>query len=84
MLIRTARLALVPIALALPASAQQRMSDQQARQVAEGALSSWNQAFRAKDPAGLAAQYTNDYVMIGPPPEGSMSGRAAMEKHWAA
>jgi uncharacterized protein (TIGR02246 family) len=83
MLTRIATLTLVPIALTLPAAAQQNMSDQEARQIVEQALSSWNKGFQAKDPAGLAAQYTEDYVMIGPPPEGSVSGRATMEKHWA-
>jgi uncharacterized protein (TIGR02246 family) len=72
-------LSIVPM---LPAAAQQTMSEQDARRVAESALDSWNKAFAARDPAGLADQYTEDYVFVGPPPAETMSGRAAMVKNW--
>ncbi len=76
------------VALALPAAAQQAISEQEARQVAQSALEFWNKAFAARDAARLAAQYTEDYVMVGPPgwpkaPDGTMSGRATMEKNWS-
>ena len=81
-------LSALTVGLALPAAAQQAISEQEARQVAQSALEAWNKAFAAKDAAGLAAQYTEDYVMNGPTgvpeaPDGMMSGRATMEKHWA-
>jgi ketosteroid isomerase-like protein len=70
---------------AWPAGAQQAMSQQEAQHVAASALEAWNKAFAARDPAGLAAQYTEDYVENNPPPDGTTaSGRAWMEKHWAA
>jgi ketosteroid isomerase-like protein len=83
MLLRVAIMTLVPLTLAVPAIAQQAMSDQDAHQIAHNALGSWNKAIQARDAAGLASQYTENYVMIGPPSEGSISGRANMEKHWA-
>jgi len=72
--------------LALPAVAQS-LTDQEARHVAETVVDSRNKAFAARDPAELAAQYPEDYVIVGPPgwppaPGGTMSGRATIEKLW--
>jgi ketosteroid isomerase-like protein len=83
MLRRLTLIALLAIALAIPAAAQQVMSEQEARQVAESVLKSWNKAIQEKDAAGLAAQYTEDYVKVEPPPGGTMWGRATMEKNWS-
>ena len=76
------------IATSMPTAAQQALSEQDARQIAQSVVETWNKAFAAKDAAGLAAQYTEDYIMFGPPraheaPDGMMSGRASMEQHWS-
>ena len=81
MLRRAAMMALPSIALGLPAAAQQAITDQEARQITGNILEAWNKAFQARDPIALAAQYTEDYVFVGPPPAGAMSGRAAMIKN---
>lgn len=66
------------IGLAMPVLAQQTSSEQDTRQAAESFVDAFNSAVRKKDAAGLAALYTEDAFIVTP--EGTISGRSAIEK----
>jgi uncharacterized protein (TIGR02246 family) len=68
------------IALAIPAAAQQ-LTDQQARQVAQGLDDNFDKAFKAKDAAAIAALHTEDAVHVGGYGDTDL-GRAAIEKYY--
>lgn len=65
------------IGLVIPAAAQQ-VSDKETRQAAESSVDAYNRAVQKKDAVALAALFTEDAILIIP--EGSISGRAAIEK----
>jgi uncharacterized protein (TIGR02246 family) len=66
------------VALAIPAAAQQ-LTEQEAHQVVQGLVDQTDKGAKAKDAAGLAAQYTDDAVRING--NGTvLLGRAAIEK----
>ena len=67
------------IGLALPAVAQQT-SDQEAWQAGESIVQAHSKASQAKDAAGVAAFYAEDAIQLTP--DGPISGRAALEKHF--
>jgi uncharacterized protein (TIGR02246 family) len=69
------------VALAIPAAAQQ-LTEQETHQVAQGLADQYYKATKAKDAAGIAAEYTDDAVRISG--NGSLLlGRAAVEKFYA-
>ena len=68
------------ISLSYPAAAQQ-ISDKEARQAGENIVQAYNKAGQAKDPAGLAAVYAKNAILVMP--EGPLVGRAAIEKYFA-
>jgi uncharacterized protein (TIGR02246 family) len=67
------------ISLSAPAVAEQ-ISDQEARQAGENIVQAYNKAGQAKDPAGLAAVYAKNAILVMP--EGPLVGRAAIEKYF--
>jgi uncharacterized protein (TIGR02246 family) len=68
----------IAIGLAMQVLAQQTTAAEEARQAAESFVDAYNNATRKKDAAGLAALYTEDAFIVTP--EGTVSGRAAIEK----
>jgi uncharacterized protein (TIGR02246 family) len=68
----------IAIGLAIQVLAQQTNAAQDARQAAESFVDAFNSAVQKKDAAALAALYTEDAFIVTP--EGTISGRAAIEK----
>jgi ketosteroid isomerase-like protein len=68
------------IGLAMPVAAQQT-SDQDARQAGESVVEAHNKATQARDPAEVAALFTEDAILLTP--DGPLFGRAAIEKFFA-
>jgi uncharacterized protein (TIGR02246 family) len=66
--------------MALPAGAQP-ISDGSAWQAGESVVQAHNAATKARDAAGVAALYAEDAIMVTP--DGTLSGRDAIEKAYA-
>jgi len=80
MLFRLLTIIVLPIALALPASAQ-KLTEQDARTVFEKVIAAYDKAYRDYDPAEIAANYAEDAIRLNP--AGPVRGRAAVEKWYA-
>jgi len=69
------------VALALPAAAQ-KLTEQDARKIAEALLATDNKAWQDKSAAEEAALYAEDGIRVFP--KGTLLGRAAVEKFFSA
>jgi uncharacterized protein (TIGR02246 family) len=81
---RTCMLLILPLTLAgglaVPATAQQSL-EQEARQAGEAIVQAYNKAGQSKDPAALAAVYTEDAILVMP--GGPLVGREAIQQYFS-
>ena len=81
MMKRVGMLAIVTLALAAPALAQQAMVTDQQKQAVQAAIDKYIKANNAKDAKELANRYTEDATLVGTYVPGTLIGRPAIEKY---
>jgi uncharacterized protein (TIGR02246 family) len=82
MMKRVGMLAIVTLALATPALAQQAMVTDQQKQAVQAAIDKYITASTAKDTKTLAALFTDDAMLVGTYVPGTLIGRPAIEKYF--
>lgn len=82
MMKRVGMLAIVTLALAAPALAQQAMVTDQQKQAVQAAIDKYITANNGKDAKGLTDRFTEDATIVGTYVPGTLIGRPAVEKYF--